>query len=120
MGWGKKPAATLQPRTARPVSPAEIIQAKENAKPAPSALPRYALDHAPVEEVEEVDTRGIAVAMIEASREPPSDHAKAEAKWAQFKSKKGWVPETTAMILYEFVKEQKLFPQLVEFAKRRR
>lgn len=52
--------------------------------------------------------------------DPPSSTAKAEAAWGQFRSRKGWVPDTVAMILYEFVRERGLFDDLIAFAKKRK
>lgn len=90
MGWGKKVAAP-QPLKPRLDGDAPIDDSAERALP-----------------------------IVDTPVEKPTDAAKAEIAWSQLRSRKGWVPETTAILLYEFVKERGLFAELIVFAKRRR
>lgn len=44
----------------------------------------------------------------------------AQLDWHKLRSTKGWVPESVAMILYEFIQHEKMFTQLIKFAKGRK
>lgn len=96
MGWGKKTTG---------------------AKPQPAIAPSELLDtETPFAE----GTIPSEEEAIEDAKDRKSDAAKAEMSWSQLRSRKGWVPETVALLLYEFVKERDLFEDLIAFAKKRK
>lgn len=95
MGWGKNAGAAPQPKDFFQALDARPIRTQAEPEAAPSAQPAP-----PVEK--------------------PTDAAKAELQWAQFRSRKGWVPETVSTVLYEFIRSRGLFAELTAFAKGRK
>lgn len=54
---------------------------------------------------------------------PPSDVAagfKDEMAWNKFRSTKGWLAESVATRMYDFIKHKGLFGELLAFSRRRR
>lgn len=54
------------------------------------------------------------------TEEKRSKEVEEELAWQKYRASKGWVPETVATHLYEFIKDVKLFGKLLEYAKKRK
>lgn len=111
MGWGTKKSAGAKPQ---PLPALDYEGPERSEKQAAALNAKYA----PERKVGKHPA--LAAPYSEEPAEKPSEAVKAEMAWAKLRSKKGWVPETVAMVLYEFVKDQSLFADLVTFAKRRK